>query len=202
MHWLKNIGYTTYSAGDLWGCVGQWYSGGWRDRPAMTYIAEVKGYTLSQPWTQASFSNVAAAETMRYDFENGGTGGWYSGWGPVTVAATTNPTYTGGGALAIILKPTGPAWPAVQVSSPAALAAGTRVTYWIYQPSDAQISSVQPYIADLQWHDLFVSPVVLTAGWNQVTWIVPVNGGILGLGLEINDNSGWSGQITLDSVGW
>ncbi len=55
MQWLQNIGYTSYGAGDLWGCVGQWYSGNWHDAGAERYIAKVQGYLNTQPWTQASF---------------------------------------------------------------------------------------------------------------------------------------------------
>ncbi|HEX3564079.1 MAG TPA: hypothetical protein VHU17_01795, partial [Acidimicrobiales bacterium] len=87
MQWLTDIGYTSYKAGDLWGCVGQWYSGTWHDSAAQSYIATVKNYVATAPWTQASFSNVPPPPpptSLRYDFENGSTDGWYPAWGPVT----------------------------------------------------------------------------------------------------------------------
>ncbi len=34
----------------LWGCVGDWYSGAWYDRGAITYIAQVKSWLASRPW--------------------------------------------------------------------------------------------------------------------------------------------------------
>jgi hypothetical protein len=46
---------TAYSTGDLWGCVGQWYSGSWWDSGARSYIASVQSYLTSKPWTQAGF---------------------------------------------------------------------------------------------------------------------------------------------------
>lgn len=55
MQWLQDIGYASYGAGDLWGCVGQWYSGNWHDPGSETYIAKVLGYLVSQPWIQDSF---------------------------------------------------------------------------------------------------------------------------------------------------
>jgi hypothetical protein len=36
--------------GDLWGCVGYWYSGNWHDAGAENYIAQVKNYLNTKPW--------------------------------------------------------------------------------------------------------------------------------------------------------
>jgi hypothetical protein len=36
--------------GDLWGCVGYWYSGNWHDAGAENYIAQVKNYYNTKPW--------------------------------------------------------------------------------------------------------------------------------------------------------
>ncbi|HEX3564080.1 MAG TPA: carbohydrate binding domain-containing protein, partial [Acidimicrobiales bacterium] len=205
VQWLTSIGYTSYKAGDLWGCVGQWYSGNWYDAGAKSYITTVQSYLASKPWTQASFSNVSTVNTsspLKYDFEGGSTDGWGVGWGSLSVATTTSPVHSGSGALAIKLNPTGADWPAVQVSSPPGLAAGTKVTYWVYQPAGAVISSVQAYVADGIWNDVYTPAVKLVTGWNNVTWTVPTTNGINGIGLEINNDAGWKGQLTLDSVSW
>jgi len=55
MQWLRNMGYTSYTAGDLWGCVGQWYSGGWYDSGAQLYNSHVQNYLSTKPWTQPGF---------------------------------------------------------------------------------------------------------------------------------------------------
>jgi hypothetical protein len=34
----------------LWGCVGQWFSGGWYDSGAQSYIAHVKAILAERPW--------------------------------------------------------------------------------------------------------------------------------------------------------
>jgi chitodextrinase len=47
--WLKSS-YPTYAAGDEWGCVGQWNSGGWYDAAAQNYITNVKNYYSTKPW--------------------------------------------------------------------------------------------------------------------------------------------------------
>jgi hypothetical protein len=36
--------------GDLWGCVGAWYSGGWYDAAARRYIDQVKAILATRPW--------------------------------------------------------------------------------------------------------------------------------------------------------
>lgn len=44
--WLGN----GYVAGDMWGCVGRWYSGQWYSSSAQTYITKVKEYYNARPW--------------------------------------------------------------------------------------------------------------------------------------------------------
>jgi hypothetical protein len=208
MTWLRNIGYTQYRAGDMWGCVGQWFSGNWHDAAAQGYITKVQGYQLSKPWTQPTFSNVvtgvigAVCPCLRYGFDGGSTQGWSRGWGSLSVAVSSTLHQSGAGSLAIQLSPTAADWPAVQVSSPLGLASAMAVTYWVYQPSGTTVSSVQPYVADSNWNDLMVAPIKLVTGWNKVTWMVPATNGIKAIGLEVNDDSGWNGQLALDSVSW
>jgi hypothetical protein len=52
--WLRDVGYTSYAAGDMWGCVGEWYSG-WYDSGAQSYNAKVQNWLSSKPWTQPGF---------------------------------------------------------------------------------------------------------------------------------------------------
>ncbi len=141
--------------------------------------------------------------TVRYDFEGGTTQGWRRAWGPVTVGLTSAGAKTGATALSIDLNPTGTdLWPAAEVPAPRGLTPGSRVTYWVYQPSGSTLASVQPYVADLAWNDIFSAPVGLAAGWNQVSWAVPAVNGINAIGIQLNDDSAWHGQILLDSVNW
>jgi hypothetical protein len=39
----------------LWGCIGNWFSGGWWDSGAQSYIATVQNYYTSKPWLQPGF---------------------------------------------------------------------------------------------------------------------------------------------------
>src|SRR5262249_48209724 len=46
-----------YGPGDLWGCVGHWYSGDWYDSGAQNYIAETQGYLNNHISLQPDFPN-------------------------------------------------------------------------------------------------------------------------------------------------
>ncbi len=56
--WLNTVprgAGTTYKAGDAWGCVGRWFAGRWRTKPALQYIAFVKKYLKEKIWTTPDF---------------------------------------------------------------------------------------------------------------------------------------------------
>jgi hypothetical protein len=48
-------GYPRYHAGDIWGCLGFWFSGTWYDQGAINYINVTKGYYAQKPWLQPGF---------------------------------------------------------------------------------------------------------------------------------------------------
>ena len=43
-------GYPRYRAGDIWGCIGRWYSGGWYDQDAIQYISSVQTTLSDEAW--------------------------------------------------------------------------------------------------------------------------------------------------------
>jgi autotransporter family porin len=47
----------SYAKGDIWGCVGLWFSGRWHDAGAEQYITDVKGYLNPPIWTTPGFIN-------------------------------------------------------------------------------------------------------------------------------------------------
>ncbi len=55
--WLKNTGTHTYAAGDLWGCIGSWYSGDWHSSAANEYISRVRAIEDNLSWLNLSFSD-------------------------------------------------------------------------------------------------------------------------------------------------
>lgn len=44
--WLRG----TYAAGDLWGCLGRWYSGEWHSASGDNYVNAVKAKLAAKPW--------------------------------------------------------------------------------------------------------------------------------------------------------
>lgn len=48
-------GYPRYHAGDIWGCLGFWYSGSWYTQGAINYINVTKQHYAQKPWLQAGF---------------------------------------------------------------------------------------------------------------------------------------------------
>lgn len=48
-------GYPRYHAGDLWGCVGRWFSGSWYDQGAVDYIQKVKTALANKTWLTTGF---------------------------------------------------------------------------------------------------------------------------------------------------
>ena len=57
--WLNTVGGNgaTYAAGDVWGCVGLWFSGRWHDGAANTYIGAVQAYLAQRVWESPDFRN-------------------------------------------------------------------------------------------------------------------------------------------------
>jgi len=55
LHQAGTPGYPDYAAGDLWGCVGQWFSGGWYDGGAIAYIGTVQKHLADKDWLKPGF---------------------------------------------------------------------------------------------------------------------------------------------------
>ena len=61
--WLRDHGnrsHGAYHAGDLWGCVGAWYSGDWHDGPVSgqggeNYILRAENWFKLRPWLRPQF---------------------------------------------------------------------------------------------------------------------------------------------------
>lgn len=55
----------SYAAGDLWGCVGTWYSGNWHDAAAEAYIAAVQGHLTNRTWESYPVTVAPAPLVLR-----------------------------------------------------------------------------------------------------------------------------------------
>ncbi len=50
--WLDHSGRHDYGPGQLWGCVGSWYSGAWKDAAARDYIRNVRAEWRNHTWLE------------------------------------------------------------------------------------------------------------------------------------------------------
>ena len=58
MTWLNTVERVgTYGAGDVWGCLGVWFSGRWHTAAAEGYITAVKQWDVDRIWTQPDFQH-------------------------------------------------------------------------------------------------------------------------------------------------
>ncbi len=48
-------GYPAYAAGDIWGCIGAWYTGDWYAANGMDYIQNVKQTYTEKTWLKSGF---------------------------------------------------------------------------------------------------------------------------------------------------
>jgi hypothetical protein len=62
--WLKNSG--NYAAGDMWGCVGSWYSGDWHSSDATGYIGRVQNELRNFTWLQADWPSIRPSCSASY----------------------------------------------------------------------------------------------------------------------------------------
>ncbi len=117
--WLYSYpgGSVAYHAGDLWGCVGNWYSGTWYGPGAQSYIDGVRANLTAKPWRTwadrsggpvagvtlgATPSSVLPGGTLSVNW-NAGAGASSRDW--ISLFKTDAPNtvygewhYTGGGA--------------------------------------------------------------------------------------------------------
>ena len=54
--WLDDVN-PAYGPGDLWGCVGTWFSGDWHSGAADQYASEVRAHLDNRVWLQPGFEN-------------------------------------------------------------------------------------------------------------------------------------------------
>ncbi|MDT4979426.1 MAG: hypothetical protein QOG07_1305 [Pseudonocardiales bacterium] len=63
-YWLKDSG--SYAAGDLWGCVGAWYSGDWLSSDANGYISRVRTELANFTWLEGDWPTTKPSCDKNY----------------------------------------------------------------------------------------------------------------------------------------
>jgi hypothetical protein len=96
----------------------------------------------------------------------------------------------------------------VYVQNPTAKA-GQTVTYHVYVPSGAKLTSVQPFVLQgaaggWKWTSTFKTLSQLNLGaWNTFTVTVPANAAALSsLGVEVTTSGSYTGTVYVDSVSY
>ncbi len=150
-------------------------------------------------WTGDLALDDVTAITIRQGFEDGGTGGWSTRWGTLPV---WNDGQADTGSRGLGLGVGGSGYPAAGTDQVAGLEPGAEVTLRVWAPDGAAVG-VSPMFYDGDWRVTVLPDQQLAAGWNTVRFTVPATiGGIKVLGLQVDDSSGWSGKLVVDSVTW
>jgi hypothetical protein len=69
--WLSGSGTGTYSSGQIWGCVGAWYSGEWHDSAANGYIHRVHRALRRRVWLRPGWPTNRPACSPSYGCPQG-----------------------------------------------------------------------------------------------------------------------------------
>jgi hypothetical protein len=70
LDWLGDNG-SGYRAGDIWGCVGSWYSGDWKSAGARDYNGEVRTALDQRVWLTADFQHFEPACSQEFGCPRG-----------------------------------------------------------------------------------------------------------------------------------
>jgi len=158
----------------------------------------IPGGTTTQPPPPTS------TDSSDYNFESSTQGWTRSGTPIVSVARSTTQKYAGASSLAVQFNGSGTA--NARVSNPAAKA-GQTVTFRIYLPTGARLTSIQPYVmqgasGNWKWTGSWKSISSLQLGaWNTVTVTVPSNAALLSsLGVQFTTSGAYTGTVYVDSV--
>jgi hypothetical protein len=163
------------------------------------YGAAYKAYIAGNPPPPSGNPLDPAA---RFDFEDGTTQGWAVSWGN-TLAVSNESGTSYSGARGLALDVTGTGYPAAGVRTGLnGVGAGTAVTYHVWAPSGVSAGAA-PMFMDSAWNTTVLANQPLQAGWNTVTFTIPSStNGVNELGLQVNDNAGWTGRLVIDDVTW
>ena len=148
----------------------------------------------------------SSGDTAEYNFESG-----IQGWAATSGSASrsTAQVFAGKAALAVHLASSAAFTQTVSVASPAA-PAGAMVTFHVWVPSGANVSSIQPYLMQgagggWVWTGQWETASQLKLGaWNTVTVTVPSNAAtpLYQLGVQFTTSGASSAIAYVDSVSW
>ncbi|MFD2611611.1 glycoside hydrolase family 30 beta sandwich domain-containing protein [Paenibacillus gansuensis] len=144
------------------------------------------------------------SDTSVYNFENGTMHSFYGSAAAVTLSQSTTRAYSGTGSLKVSVNGSGTY--KISKDSPA-ITAGKTITYRIWVPGGANLNYVMPFIMDYNytWTSNWKAYSSLTPNaWNTITLTYPANSVApsRSLGIEIQTNGTWTGDLYIDSINW
>ena len=148
----------------------------------------------------------AAGQT--YDFETGTDG--FSSRGAVSagVSSSTAQAFAGTHALAVQINSGSAGKVQIAVTNPA-VPAGATLTFQLWLPAAAQVTSVQVFAQETQvnnwrWNAQWRSASVLTRGaWNTLSFTMPAgSGAVQSLGVELELTGAVNTTAYVDATGW
>ncbi|HSY24626.1 MAG TPA: hypothetical protein VK841_21015, partial [Polyangiaceae bacterium] len=154
----------------------------------------------------AGSSSGSSGDSSEYNFESG-VQGWTATSG--TASRSTADVFAGTGALSVPLASSAASTQTVSVASPAT-PAGATVTFHVWVPSGANVSSVQPYVMQgaaggWAWTGQWETASQLKLGaWNTITLTVPGNAStpLYQLGVQFQTSGASSATAYVDAVSW
>jgi hypothetical protein len=152
---------------------------------------------------------IVSPDPASYNFESSSQGwGMAAGGDPFSsVGRSTAQHFSGSASLAGAVSAASGKTYILEVTPPVpGIAAGATVTFHVYVPSVAQLSSVQPYVLN----DVFKFVGANTAaaslkrdGWTTIVLSVPASEtNITRLGVQFASSGGWTGTLYIDSIDW
>jgi hypothetical protein len=151
-------------------------------------------------WTASLNLDDVTVATVHADFEDGTTDGWATRWGALTTARATGTAFTGTHGLALTVA--GAGHPAAGTDQITGLTPGMTVIGHLWAPTGVNVA-VSPVVYDANWNVTVLASQTVRAGWNTISFDVPTSmNGLRIVGLQVNDGSGWTGTITVDTVAW
>jgi hypothetical protein len=152
---------------------------------------------------------IASPDPTRYNFESSSQGwGMAAGGDPFSsVGRSTAQRFSGSASLAGTVSAASGKTYILEVSPPVpAIPAGASVTFHVYVPAAAQLSSVQPYVLNDVFKFIGVNTGAASLkrdGWTTIVLPVPASEtNVIRLGVQFASSGAWTGTVYLDSIDW
>ncbi|QHW32544.1 glycoside hydrolase family 5 protein [Paenibacillus rhizovicinus] len=191
--------------------------------------AYTNGYAGVMPWTSngvdsnGSITNLGPAtkafrdahyslvfppatnDTAKFNFENNQLQSFKSITSGLTVASSYDRAYAGSYAMKMSVVSTASGPYSAQLDNPSGISANSTLTFRVWVPSGAAITSIQPYVQgnNWTWYGNYQAYTGLTKNaWNTIAVTIPSTATVpvKNIGIELVTSGAWTGSIYVDSI--